>query len=182
MKLTKITTSDRFKVHPVGRRTLENRTRMTIQGRRYRVGNPNHPYYNLYKSKGFPAVYKKMGFAKGNVEEIKREVEALYNQYVSGYIYVLSNPAWKGWYKVGMAIEAKDRLSQFQTSSPFRDYKLEYSKYFKDRRSAEKEAHILLEKSSETRRGEWFQSSVLKIQQQIETIKGETHEPINIST
>lgn len=41
-------------------RTLENMTRMTIDGQRYRVGNPNHPYHELYKESGIEAVYDMM--------------------------------------------------------------------------------------------------------------------------
>lgn len=50
-------------------RTLENKTRMTIDGHRYRVGNPNHPHYELYNESGFEAVYDMM--FKAPVEEIK---------------------------------------------------------------------------------------------------------------
>lgn len=41
-------------------RTLENMTRMTIDGQRYRVGNPNHPYHELYVESGIEAVYDMM--------------------------------------------------------------------------------------------------------------------------
>ena len=37
-------------------RTLENMTRMTINGQRYRVGNPHHPYHDLYIENGIEAV------------------------------------------------------------------------------------------------------------------------------
>ena len=85
---------------------------------------------------------KKLGIVEESISRLQQKVEDLYGRYTSGHIYILSNPAWKGWYKVGMAVEATDRLPTFQTGSPFRDYKLEYYKHFKDRRSAEKEAHI----------------------------------------
>ena len=41
-------------------RTVENMTRMTIDGQRYRVGNPNHPHYELYLEEGIQAVYDVM--------------------------------------------------------------------------------------------------------------------------
>ena len=184
MKLTQITTPDRFKVHPVKRlcRTSENKTRMTIQGRRYRVGNPNHPHYNLYRKYGFSAVFEEMGIIEEGISRLQQKVEDLYGRYTSGHIYILSNPAWKGWYKVGMAVEATDRLPTFQTGSPFRDYKLEYYKHFKDRRSAEKEVHNLLIASHVVRKGEWFKSPVEQLKNKIQSIKGETHVPINTST
>ena len=73
-----------------------------------------------------------------------------------GYVYIITNPCWEGWLKIGMAIDAKDRCNQYQTSSPHRDYKLCYSKFFDDRSSAEKKAHTLLKKESEDNKGEWF--------------------------
>ena len=76
----------------------------------------------------------------------------LYNKEESGDIYIISNPSWKGWIKVGMAIDAKDRCKQYQTSSPFRDYKLHYSRFFNDRKDAEKKAHKLLKKNSEQKK------------------------------
>ena len=42
------------------------------------------------------------------------------------YVYVISNPAYKGMYKVGVATDAEARLNQFQTADPKRRYKLEF--------------------------------------------------------
>tara|TARA_R110000765_G_scaffold114357_2_gene207148 strand:+ start:8116 stop:8598 length:483 start_codon:yes stop_codon:yes gene_type:complete len=82
-----------------------------------------------------------------------------YNRIKKGYIYVINNPCWEGWIKVGMAVDAENRCKQFQTSSPFRDYKLFYKKYFEDRKTAEKEIHKKLKNISERSEGEWFKVS-----------------------
>mgnify|MGYP003134686943 FL=1 len=87
-----------------------------------------------------------------------------------GYVYVISNPCWSNWVKVGMAIDAKDRCKQYQTSSPFRDYKLCYSKFFDDRKEAEAKAHSLLKESAEERKGEWFKITQDKAKEIIETL------------
>ena len=42
------------------------------------------------------------------------------------YVYVMSNPIYKGMYKVGVATDAKARLNSFQTADPKRGYKLEF--------------------------------------------------------
>ena len=55
-----------------------------------------------------------------------------------GYVYAISNPAWPDWIKIGMAIDAEDRLNGYQTSSPMRDYELIHSVYFDDRNKAER--------------------------------------------
>lgn len=77
-----------------------------------------------------------------------------------GHVYILTNPAWPEWIKVGMAIDAQDRCSSYQTSSPFRDYTLEYSVSSEDRRTDEAKAHTKLALIAEDRRGEWFKVSV----------------------
>jgi hypothetical protein len=73
-----------------------------------------------------------------------------------GEVYIITNPAWKGWIKIGMAIDANDRCNQYQTSSPLRDFKLKFKKYFDDRRTAEQTAHTLCAKKADKRKGEWF--------------------------
>tara|TARA_B100001939_G_scaffold322789_1_gene313547 strand:+ start:383 stop:931 length:549 start_codon:yes stop_codon:yes gene_type:complete len=73
-----------------------------------------------------------------------------------GYVYILTNPAWDEWVKVGMAVNPKDRCSTFQTSSPFRDYKIYYRKKFKLKKEAETKAHKLLRKESFDFKKEWF--------------------------
>lgn len=103
-------------------------------------------------------------------QAISKIAKMLYNKEESGDIYIISNPSWKGWIKVGMAIDAKDRCKQYQTSSPFRDYELHYSKFFNDRKDAEKKAHKLLKKKSEEKKGEWFKISKQDAKNIIETI------------
>jgi len=142
-------------------RTLENKTRMTIDGYRCRVGNPKHPFYDLYKSKGFAAVYEAMGLIENKAIEIKKEVMALYGKHIGGHVYVITNPAWEGWVKIGMAVDAVDRCNSYNTSSPHRDYKLVYAIKTNNRYKTEKKAHLLA--ASKTQHpwnkhdnGEWF--------------------------
>jgi len=73
-----------------------------------------------------------------------------------GEVYAITNPAWKGWIKIGMAVDAEDRLKSYQTSSPLRDFVLLHQKFFNNRRRAEAQAHINADKIAKERRGEWF--------------------------
>ena len=73
-----------------------------------------------------------------------------------GEVYILKNPAWKNWYKIGKAIESTDRCNGYQTGSPHRDYELVTYKKFKHRGVAEKMAHSLAESLSRKRLNEWF--------------------------
>jgi len=83
-----------------------------------------------------------------------------YSSTKAGYVYVITNAAWPAWVKVGMAVDADDRLSSYQTSSPFRDYELQYSVYCKDRRKLESKAHKAVGSIASDRNNEWFKASV----------------------
>jgi hypothetical protein len=73
-----------------------------------------------------------------------------------GYVYAVINPAWEDWVKIGMAVEAEDRVRAYQTSSPYRDYELLEAAYVQDKRKAEALAHKLCGRVCEDRNGEWF--------------------------
>ena len=85
-----------------------------------------------------------------------------YKHTKSGFVYVISNPAWKGWVKIGMAIDAEDRLKSYQTSSPYRDYQLLHSVYVTDRRAIEKKAHRKIGKICEEKQNEWFKVDAIE--------------------
>jgi len=96
-----------------------------------------------------------------------------YNLIKEGHVYAISNAAWPEWIKIGKAIDAEDRLSSYQTSSPRRDYKLVHSVYFDDRNAAEKKAHILAAFKTahpwnKHDNGEWFK---LTDEQAVEILK-----------
>jgi len=84
-----------------------------------------------------------------------------YNRTKSGHVYAMTNAAWPEWIKIGKAIDAEDRLSSYQTSSPMRDYKLVYSVHFDNRNVAERKAHTLAALKTthpwnKHDNGEWF--------------------------
>ena len=99
----------------------------------------------------------------GNYKTFEDAAFSSLSRYASsteGEVYIITNPAWDGWIKVGMAIEAEDRCKGYQTSSPMRDYQLEYKKYFDDRRKAEQIAHSLCSKKAKEKNGEWFKLDI----------------------
>ncbi len=75
---------------------------------------------------------------------------------VEGEVYVISNPAWDNWYKIGKAVDSRDRWNSYQTSSPHRDYVLITSKRVKNRGIAERMAHSLADGLCKERANEWF--------------------------
>ena len=73
-----------------------------------------------------------------------------------GEIYAITNTAWVNWYKIGKAVNAKDRLNAYQTGSPFRNYELITAFKVNNRHVAERKIHKLLVKHKYNRKGEWF--------------------------
>ena len=137
---------------------LVGRTQCTDCSKKYNdKSNDNRMYVNgkyvpqthpLYKA----GRYKSFGDAAfSSLENYERSKE--------GQVYIITNSAWPEWVKIGMAIDAEDRLNGYQTSSPFRNYRLMYSVSTNDRRKAEAAAHKAAEKIAE-RKGEWFKMSV----------------------
>ena len=117
----------------------KNTTRMFVDGKYISQSHPLHK----------PGRYKSFNDAAfSSFENLSSTKE--------GYVYVISNPAWPDWVKVGMAIDADDRCSSYQTSSPLRDYVLHCAISSDDRRKDESKAHKVLEKIADSRKGEWF--------------------------
>ena len=129
--------------HDGSKRSLEshikkNKTRMFVDGEYIPKTHPLHK----------PGRYK--GFTDAAFSSLKN-----YEDSKQGQVYILRNPAFPSWCKIGMAVDAQDRLKQYQTSSPYRDYEVVKTYSTDDRRTAEADAHALLEKHY-ARRGEWF--------------------------
>jgi len=90
------------------------------------------------------------------VDLINKKVLELYNKPKEGDVYIIANKAWDGWVKIGMALDAEDRLHSYQTSSPHRDYVLIHKEFFIDRRRAEAQAHLEASKVASEHNSEWF--------------------------
>ena len=124
-----------------------------IQRERNKKSNPNRMYVDgkyikdshpLHK----PGKYTSFGDAAFTALQKDKQVK-------EGYVYVITNPAWPEWVKIGMAIDAEDRLNGYQTSSPMRDYQLVHAIPTPDRSRAERVAHKAAALCGE-RQGEWF--------------------------
>lgn len=75
----------------------------------------------------------------------------------NGYLYIISNSAWPGWIKVGVTQNLKNRLHTYQTGSPHRNYKIEYSIYHPDYLIAEKKIRNMLEPFAKSIKNEWYE-------------------------
>ena len=86
---------------------------------------------------------------------------------VKGFIYIITNPAWDGFIKIGRASNPKNRLNSYQTSSPLRDYEMNYKVFVNDLHIIE----IHFKKKYSTDFGEWCNISVNEAVEQIEKTK-----------
>ena len=136
----------------------KNSTRMFVNGKYI---PKRHPLHKAGNYKGFEEA------AFSALENFKDSAQ--------GQVYIITNPAWEGWVKVGMAVDASDRAGNYQTSSPFRDYELGYVVDTLDRRATEAETHARLGDLFE-QRNEWFKCSVEMAQRIIDGVVGEENE------
>ena len=109
-----------------------------------------------YISKAHPL--HKAGTYKGFEEAAFSSLQNFKNS-PQGQVYIIVNPAWEGWVKVGMAVDAQDRAGNYQTASPYRDYEIAHIVDTQDRRATEAETHARLGDLFE-QRNEWFKCSV----------------------
>jgi len=73
-----------------------------------------------------------------------------------GEVYIIVNEAWPEWVKVGKAVISEDRLKGYQTSSPFRDYRIVATLSTDNRHTKEREMHKVFAHFAKERKGEWF--------------------------
>ena len=130
-----------------------NATRMTVNGK---YVSRKHPLWKIgnYKSFNDAAFSSFVNYSKST----------------DGFVYAIKNKAWPEWVKVGKAGDAEDRLKNYQTGDPFRDYTLEFSFKVTNRHTAETEAHKALALLSEDRRNEWFKVDLTTAVRCIEAI------------
>ena len=79
---------------------------------------------------------------------------------LAGSIYIITNPVWPDWTKVGRATDLESRLSSYQTGSPFRDYELRVSWDVFDAPAAEAAAFEVCDEvfGRWSRRNEWIKT------------------------
>jgi len=95
-----------------------------------------------------------------------------------GRVYVVTNPAWPEWLKVGFCEGSPEfsknslrrRLIQFNVGDPLKGYRVEADSYAACAVTAERYAHTLLEIEHLRGGGEWFRCSVEIAQQIVERV------------
>jgi|AACY02.1.fsa_nt_gi predicted GIY-YIG superfamily endonuclease len=77
-----------------------------------------------------------------------------------GYVYIISNSNFPGYYKVGVTNDIKSRLRTYQTSSPLRNYRIEHYIHHPDCYEAEKQIGEKLKYFATEIKNEWFKCDI----------------------
>lgn len=74
-----------------------------------------------------------------------------------GYVYIISNDNWQGIFKVGIAKNPQARLNSYQTSDPYRAYKLLYKHKTPHYKAIEQHIHKKFKAANEWVEGDFEQ-------------------------
>ena len=100
-------------------------------------------------------------------KEVDGKIDFEYkNDRLKKYVYIISHPKFKGYYKVGFTKDYKNRLNSYQTSDPDRAYKMEYFYLTPHFRETEKYIHNLFDNKFE-----WIKAPLEDIKKEIENYK-----------
>lgn len=77
-----------------------------------------------------------------------------------GYVYIISNNNFPGYYKVGITHDIKERLRTYQTASPLRNYKIEYYIHHPNCYRAEKQIAEKLKYFATEIKNEWYKCNL----------------------
>jgi hypothetical protein len=75
----------------------------------------------------------------------------------AGFVYLLSNPAFPGWVKMGSTVNVNERVSSYQTSDPLRSFVIEKKWFVFNRKSVEKSLINIASTSGYRVNNEWAQ-------------------------
>ncbi len=116
--------------------------------------------YSVFKGNGslgsmsnkrYAAKLAGISFLKLNEQRLKNSNG--FKKTDSGIVYLISNPAFPGYLKVGITNNLLKRLSSYQTYDPLRRYKIEHYKVVPNSREYEK--YLLKHQNINLAKGEW---------------------------
>jgi predicted GIY-YIG superfamily endonuclease len=77
-------------------------------------------------------------------------------KHTEGFVYIISNSNFPTYYKVGVTQNINKRLKSYQTSSPYRNYKIEYYIFHSDCYKAEKQIEESMKHFCTDKKNEWY--------------------------
>jgi hypothetical protein len=96
---------------------------------------------------------KLAGISLLKLNEKRYKNNSIYSKTESGIVYLISNPAFSGYLKIGITSNLLKRLVSYQTYDPLRRFKIEHYKVVPNARSYEK--YLLKHNSIDLAKGEW---------------------------
>ena len=118
------------------------------------------------------------------MSKVSRNLRQIQTQLKSGHLYIIVNDAFPGWVKVGTTANLKERLHTYQTSDPFRRYRIVYSLEHPEFRTAEKKIKETMKRFALSIRNEWYEVDLgvakSRLEEQLEAYQG-LHDEIKIS-
>ena len=124
--------------------------------------------------KAYELVKERLGATTGNIFsndiqmtlETEAPVRSEYRTEDKKWVYIISNKAYPGEYKVGIATNPKSRLASYQTSDPNIGYKMEFKVHVPNWLEVEKAVH-----NHFPNKREWVQAELKEIINYINQIK-----------
>ena len=77
-----------------------------------------------------------------------------------GYLYIITNESFKGFVKIGVTEDIKSRLHTYQTSSPYRNYKVEFYVFHPKCYEAERRIKEAMKMFALSIKNEWYEISI----------------------
>lgn len=100
----------------------------------------------------------KLNLQREEIEEVKIKKSKIKTN--SGIVYLISNPAFEGFLKIGMTKNLVDRLRSYQTYDPMKRYKVEHYRVVENAREEEK--YYLTHHKISIAKGEWVYKENVK--------------------
>ena len=135
-------------------------------GRKWIGVDVSHKAYDLVKKRLEKEVPADLLRAEPNFQTTPPKRDSEETDKEKGFVYVIRNSNWDGFFKVGIAKNVQRRLNSYQTSDPYRAYEVAYSLETSHYKEIEKVVH---EKYTSERYGEWVEGD-------LEGIKHTIHE------
>lgn len=95
----------------------------------------------------------------------------------AGYLYIITNPAFPNFVKIGTTHNLKQRLHVYQTGDPSRSYKIEYSLFHVRFREAEKKIKLYMKPFAKSIRNEWYEVDIHMAIPRLHEVLEEYHMP-----
>ncbi len=100
----------------------------------------------------------KLNLQREEIEEVKTNKSKTKTK--SGIVYLISNPAFDGFIKIGMTKNLVNRLRSYQTYDPMKRYKVEHYRVVENAR--EEERYYLTHYKINIAKGEWVYKENIK--------------------